>query len=80
MIIEMSGETFAKNLVYLRKKYELSRRALAKLIGISPYLLESIEKGITYPSLRLEVFQRLREVFHVDANDLAQIDLSALDK
>lgn len=80
MIVLLNAKIFGKNLVYLRKKYALSRRALAKLIGIGENTLRGIEDQTSSPELRLEVFQRLREVFHVDANDLAQIDLSALDK
>lgn len=79
MIIEMSGDTFAKNLVYLRKKYGLSRRTLGKLVGISPLALENIEKGINRPAVRLEVFQRLCEVFHLDSDTLAQINLSTFN-
>ena len=76
MIIEMSGDTFANNLRYLRKKYELSRQALAKLIGISAQTLKNIETGTVYPALDIKAFRRLCEVFQVDANDLAQTDLS----
>ena len=76
MIIYIGGDFFGKNLVYLRKKYRISRRAVAKLAGISAYTLEGIEKGVLYPELKAEVFQRLCEIFHVDSNQLTQTDLT----
>lgn len=76
MIIETSGDTLSKNLVYLRTKYALSRRALAKLIGISPYTLQGIENGTLYPALSAGAFTRICEVFHVSPDTLAQTDLT----
>lgn len=79
MIIVMSDDVFRKNLIYLRKKYSVSRRALAKLIGASEWVLQCIEEGTAYPEMQIESFQRICEVFHIHSADLTQIDLSMLN-
>ena len=76
MIIEMSGDTFPNNLIFLRKKYALSRRALAKLIGLPEITLVRIENGTCVPAMPAEAFMRTCEVFHIDPDSLAQTDLS----
>lgn len=65
MIIEFSGDGFAKTLAHLRKKHRLSYRALGRIIGVSPHLLRGIEKGIVCPALSVEAVQRMREAFQL---------------
>lgn len=71
----MSGDTFGNNLAYLRQKYALSRRALARLTGTTEDILKGIETGTLYPEVPIEVFHRMCEVFHLSPDDLAQINL-----
>lgn len=75
MIIEMGDDTFAKNLIYLRKKHRMSRKALASSIGISQYVLKAIENGVTYPALPLDSFDRICQVFQISPDDLVHTDL-----
>lgn len=77
MKILLSDDYFTDNLIYLRKKYALSRRALARLIGTTEALLKGIEDKTFYPELPIEAYQRLCEVFHIESNDLATKDLTS---
>lgn len=70
MIINLGSAHFPKNLIYLRKKYALSRKALAKLIGISEYRLNAIEKGMCYPEVDFRTLHRLQIIFELTTNDL----------
>ena len=79
MRIGISDPVFRRNLVYLRKKYALSRRALARLIGESEWRLQCIEEGTVFAELEIKAFQRICEVFHIHSNDLTSIDLERLN-
>ena len=76
MIIELNDTVFARNVRYLREHYALSRRALAKLIGISPFRLQAIENQTVLPILPFDSFLRICEVFHVDADTLSGTDIA----
>lgn len=76
MIIHLGNEFFPKNLIYLRKKYALSRRALARLTGIPEYRIKGIEEGTCYPEVSASGLRRLREIFQLETEDLAGKDLS----
>lgn len=78
MIIIPSDEVLFRNMVYLRKKYLLSQRALAKLIGMSVYHLRTIENGTAAPLIQSSELKRLCAVFDVTAENLIHRDLSAL--
>ena len=75
MIIEISIPTFGRNINYLRKKYHLSRRALAALVGISIRLLNRIEQA--EPELRLhhDALIRFRDIFSIPLEDLIHANL-----
>lgn len=76
MIIYLGKEYFPKNLVYLRKKYALSRRALSRLSGIPEYQIKWIEEGGFYPEITSVSLRRLRQIFHLETEDLMDKDLS----
>ena len=80
MIIVMNGDTLGKNLSYLRKKYALSRRALANLSGAQEDVLKGIEDGSLSPELPIEVFQRMCQIFNLSPDDLAQVNLAFVKK
>ena len=79
MIIHLGSAYFPKNLIYLRKKYALSRRALARLTGLSEYRLEAIEKELCYPEVNASVLSRFRDIFQLTTEDLAYTDLEHND-
>ena len=76
MIIHLGNKYFPKNLLCLRKKYALSRRALSRLTGIPEYRIKGIEEGICYPEVSLSNLRRLREIFQLETEDLAGKNLS----
>ena len=39
-----NNDLFFRNFVYFKEKYCLSRKALSKLLGVSIYMIEDIEK------------------------------------
>ena len=45
MLIEMGNDIFIQNIIVLRNKYTVSRRALAKLIDIPEFDLRCMEEG-----------------------------------
>ena len=40
-----SNDLFFKNFSYLKEKFSLSRKALSRLLGVSIYMIEDIEKN-----------------------------------
>ena len=70
MLIDLGDKYFPHNLIYLRKKYALSRKALARLIGISEYRLEAIEKGTCRPAVEFYSLRRLQIIFNLTTNEL----------
>ena len=78
MLIEYNPKyhTPARNIRLLRKKYYLSRRALAKLVGISEVHLKHIEAEENAPVFDSAVFSRLMQVFPIpEGKDICSPDL-----
>ena len=75
MIVEISLPTFGRNVRYLRKKYHLSRRALAALTGISTRQLARIEGEETELQLSHDTLVRFREIFAIPLEDIIHADL-----
>ena len=59
-----------KNLQLLRKQYALSRRALARLVGISEFQLKRLEDGSADPVISDVTLQRICQIFDIEANQL----------
>ena len=76
MIIHLGNEYFPETLLYLRKKYALSRRALSRLTGIPEYRIKGIEDGIYCPEVSLSNLRRLRDIFQLETDDLSAKNLS----
>ena len=64
MTILMHEGVFPKNLIYLRKKHRMSRRQLAELIGMSPYILRDIENEKCSLLISLDVCNPLPPFLH----------------
>ena len=77
MNVIVKNGTFGKNLLFLRKKYRLSRIALAKLTGTAAVLICAWEEGRVYPTLSSEMVKRLCVILQVDRNTLLSTDLEA---
>ena len=78
MQIVISNPVFGKNLRYLRRKYGLSRRSLAKLLGVSTGFLRKVESpfwpqtGIDFPAVP---FSRLGKIFDVNINSMLHLPM-----
>ena len=73
--IDSSG-FFSDNLIYLRKKYCLTRRSLAKLTGINEYTLKGIEDGTLPKVLNHVQLKRICQVLDVKLEVLLDSALS----
>lgn len=77
-MLGLTNPVAGKNLRYLRRKYRLSRRSLALLLGVEPKLIRQTEariwpqRGIDFP---LKAFMRLQSLFQVDINRIIREDL-----
>ena len=68
--------TLAKNIRYLRKKNAWSQDFLAEKLGYKSYTtIQKWEMGVSEPPLK--VLKTLAELFDVDMNDLANVDLES---
>ena len=76
MLIEVNGSSCIENIRYLRKKYAVSRRALAKLAGMSEITLRMLEEGTIAPIFRNRELKRMCSVFDVSLEDFIEKDLS----
>ncbi|MBO5953411.1 MAG: helix-turn-helix transcriptional regulator [Oscillospiraceae bacterium] len=76
MIVETTGTYCIKNICYLRKKYAISRRGLAKLIGMSEYTLKEMEEELRNPVFLHQQLERLCDIFEVSLEELLHKDLS----
>ena len=65
----------AHNLVTLRKKHGLSQRAMAQILGISPYSLRVMEKGERLPNVYVDFLFKLGKAFHVNVDDFFESKL-----
>ena len=70
MNITVTNDVFGKNLKALRKKYCLSRIALAKLTGTAAVLIAAWEDCRVYPTLSPEMTARLCTIFQVTTQAL----------
>ena len=72
MLIEFHTDICSRNILYLRKKYSVSRRALARLTGISEYTLQRYENG-AFPQIYTDCqLKRLCAVFGLPLDALTQ--------
>ena len=68
-------QNIAHNLVILRKRHGLSQRAMAQILGISPYSLRVMEKGERLPNVYVDLLFKLVKAFHVNVDDFFESKL-----
>ena len=71
-----NNDMFFRNFVYFKEKYCLSRKALSKLLGVSVYTIEDIEKNRCNYDLPLSLIVRCSQIFGVDMDAIVSFDLS----
>ena len=58
------------NIIALRKQYSLTKRAMAKLLGISLYSLNKLENGVMPHHLDVEMVFRAQACFGIPIREL----------
>ena len=71
-----NNDLFFRNFVFFKEKYCLSRKALSKLLGVSIYMIEDIEKNQCNYDLPVSLIVRTSQIFGVDMDALVSFDLS----
>ena len=72
----MNNDLFFRNFAYFKEKYCLSRKSLSKLLGVSVYTIEDMEKNQCTYDLPLSLIARTSQIFGVDMDDMVSFDLS----
>ena len=70
MLIEFPDTMLGRNILYLRKKYHLSRKALSCLTGISIYTLKDWETEKVRPVIYPEQLKRICAIFNISGDRL----------
>ena len=65
MIIEIGSNVCIQNILFLRRKYNISRRGLAKLIGMHEYTLRNMEEEQIPTTFTREQLERLSQIFNL---------------
>ena len=76
MMIEYGDTTLGRNIAYLRKKYGISRTALANLTGIGYHQLKNWEAERCRPVIDYYELKRLCAIFDLAPSSLVHEDLS----
>lgn len=63
-------ENMLHNITWLRKHYGISKKHMAKLLGIGIGSLNKIENGKMPPLLSAEIFLRIHDLFNIRPQDL----------
>lgn len=72
--MDKKRSAFARNIAYLRKKHNVSRREIADLLGLkSDTTINKWETGVSAPSAYILI--ALSEYFNVSIDDLLKSDL-----
>ena len=78
MLIEYPDTVLGRNLLFLRKKYHLSRKALSKLTGISVYTLKDWEEEKIAPVIQWEQLKRISVIFDISTERLVHRNLEEI--
>ena len=70
------NDLFFRNFRYLKEKYCLYRRALGRLLHMSVYAIEDMEKNRWGDELELQTLLRICQIFNTELNDMISKDLS----
>ena len=73
-------KVFCKNIKELRWRNDLSKKQMAKVLGIGTKTLTKIENGILPPRLSCDILIKVYEVFHVLPNMMFKINMSEDDR
>lgn len=72
-------EIFLHNVIWLRKHYGLSKKEMAKKLGISVWMLNKIERGELPSNLKIDVLFDIYKEFGVFMSDVLSVPLEHND-
>lgn len=58
-------EFLSHNVLYLRKTHNITKKEMAKILGVGIKTLSKIEQGLLPPRLSVEVLFRIRDYFGI---------------
>lgn len=70
-------EIFLHNVIWLRKHYGLSKKEMAKKLGISVWMLNKIERGELPSNLKIDVLFDIYKEFGVFMSDMLSVPLGS---
>lgn len=76
MLIETGDRVCIQNIQFLRKKYSMSRKSLAKLIGISEQKLRSLEEEPIPTVFTYQQLTRISQIFDLPMEEIINHPLS----
>ena len=71
-------DIFLQNIIWLRKHYGLSKKEMAKKLGISRWSLNKIERGELPSNLKIDVLFCIRKEFGVFMSDVLSVRLGCI--
>lgn len=70
-------DIFLNNIAWLRRHYGLTKKEMARRLGISIWSLKKIENGELPSRLTIDVLYRIYQVFGISMADFVSVRLSA---
>lgn len=70
-------DIFLHNVAWLRKYHGLTKKEMAKKLGISVWMLNKIERGELPSGLKIDVLYQIRKVFGIPMADSLSVWLNA---
>lgn len=77
-IVEEQLKNLLYNIAWLRRKSGLSKKTMAKLLGVGIGRISKIEKGELPPKLSLEALINIFYIFRVDPSELSKRRLGGM--
>ena len=68
-------DIFLQNIIWLRKHYGLSKKEMAKKLGIGIWTLNKIEKGELPPRLKIDVLFYIYKEFGISMSEMLSVRL-----
>lgn len=66
---------FSQNVMYLRKSHNITKKEMAKILGIGINSLNKLEQGILPPRLSVKILFRAKNYFGISLSDQLSVTL-----
>lgn len=65
-------KNLVNNIIFLRKKYGISKKVMAEILGVCVETLNKIERGELPPRLNLEIVFNIQKYFGICPKDIME--------